>query len=186
VALDAAGISLMEIGPVAMDDLAAHAGSSGWEGCRITGATELCLVPATLVGAMAYGLCSIGVVVGDGGFAWYLAEPCCQGALYRGEEQESLAALVGGDNKVLELIEAAKLSPGSVLLMVGRGASEPRPSGHAAVRPQEKIATAHEKGIPVSQQTLDAFYALEVLTWAPTSERSRAQAGFAAAPAPSP
>ena len=49
-------------------------------------------------------------------------------------------------------------------------------------RPAELVSRAYRRGIPVSQATLDALYGLEMLTWAPTSERSRAQAGFTAPP----
>jgi len=184
VTLDAAGISLLETGPVAMDGLAAHVDRSGWTLCRIAGATELSLLPAVLVGAMDYDLCSIGVVAGDDTLAWHLAEAGPGGSLYSGRGRESLAALLGGNREVPELVEGAELTPGSVLLLVGSGTPELRPSDHAAVRPREKIHAAYGNGIPVSRQTLDSFYALEVLTWAPTSERSRAQAGFTVASAP--
>lgn len=184
VTLDAAGISFLETGPAAIDGLAAHVGSSGWEMCRISAATELSLLSATLVGAMDYDLCSIGVVVRNGTFDWQLAEPGSQGLLCAGQGRNSLAALLGGDHTVLESIEAAGSTPGSALVMVSASAPDLKPtSGHVTVRPQEKITAAQGKGIPVSRQVLDSFYALETLTWAPTSERSRAQAGFTVAPA---
>jgi hypothetical protein len=186
VALDGAGISLLEMGPAAIDGLAAHAAGSGWAACRIPAATELSLVPATLVGAMEYDLCSIGIVARDDTLDWHLAEPGFRGLLYCGQGRESLLGLLAGNKEVLESIAAAELTSGSVLLMASAGRPELRPSGHAAVKPQEKIAAAHRKGIPVSRQTLDAFYALEMLTWAPTSERSRAQAGFTVAPVAAP
>ncbi len=186
VALDAAGISLLEAGPVAMDALAARVGAAAWQRCRISGATEPSLLPSTLVGATDYDLCSIGIVAGDGGFDWHLAEPGPQGLLYSGHGRESLLELLAGNQAILDSADMADLSPGSVLLMASSGRPELRPSGHASTRPREKIAASYRKGIPVSRQTLDAFYALEVLTWAPTSERSRAQAGFTVAAAPNP
>lgn len=184
--LDAADVSLLEAGPVAIDDLAARAAGSGWAGCRISAATDLSLVPATLVGAMEYGLCSIGIVAKGHGFDWHVAEPGLDGRLYSGHGQESLFSLLAGEREILESVAAVDLSPGSVLLMASLGTPDLRPSGHVATRPRERVATAYREGIPVSRQTLDALYALEVLTWAPTSERSRAQAGFTASAAPSP
>jgi len=184
VTLDAAGISFLETGPAALDGLAAHVGGSGWEMCRILGSTEQSLLSATLVGAMDYDLCSIGLVVRSGTFDWQLAEPASPGLLYAGRGRDSLAALLGANQTVLESIDAAGLTPGSVLLMVSASAPDLKSSSdHAMVRPQEKIAAAYGKGVPVSRQTLDCLYALETLTWAPTSERSRAQAGFTVVPA---
>ncbi|MBZ9943047.1 hypothetical protein LB533_18330 [Mesorhizobium sp. BR1-1-13] len=183
--LDAAGVSFLETGPAAIDALAAHAGGAKWEMCRISSATELSLVPATLVGAMDYNLSSIGIIARDGTFDWLLAEPDPRGVLYSGRGRDALAALLGEDTAVLQSIDAAGLTPGCALLMVSTRRPELKASGHVAVRPWEKIAVAHQKGIPLSRETLDALYALEMLTWAPTSERSRSQAGFTVAPAPS-
>jgi hypothetical protein len=180
--IDATDISLLETGPVAMDALAARAGGDGWQRCRISGATELSLLPSMLVGAMEYDLCSIGIDVRDG-FDWHLAEPGSRGLLYSGHGQESLLGLLAGNQAVLG---SADLSPGSVFLIASLSRPELRPSGHVSIQPRERIAAAYRKGIPVSRQTLDAFYALEVLTWAPTSERSRAQAGFTVAAVPNP
>lgn len=182
--LDAAGVSLLETGPAAIDALAAHAGAK-WEMCRISAATELSLMPATLVGAMDYNLSSVGIIARDGPFEWLLAEPDARGVLYWGRGGDALAALLGEDTAVLQSIDAAGLTPGCALLMVSTRRPELKASGHVAVRPWEKIAVAHQKGIPLSRETLDALYALEMLTWAPTSERSRSQAGFTVAPAPS-
>lgn len=184
--LDAAGVSFLETGPAVIDALAAHAGGTRWEMCRTSAAAELSLVPATLVGAMDYNLYSIGIIAGHGNFNWLLAEPDARGLLYSGQGQDALVALLDEDKAVLESIEAAGLTPGCVLLMVSARRPELKTSGHVAVRPKEKIAEAHQKGIPVSRETLDALYALEMVTWAPTSERSRSQAGFTVAPAPSP
>ncbi|RVC15084.1 hypothetical protein EN879_33670 [Mesorhizobium sp. M7A.F.Ca.AU.002.02.1.1] len=183
--LDAAGISFLETGPAAVDALAAHVSDAKWELCRISSATELSLVPATLIGAMNYNLSSIGIVARDGTFDWLLAEPDPRGVLYSGQGEDTLAALLGGETAALKSIDAARPAPGCALLMVSARRPELKESGCAAVRPGAKIALAHNKGIPVSRETLDALYGLEMLTWAPTSERSRSQAGFTVAPAPS-
>jgi hypothetical protein len=184
--LDAAGISLLEAGPAAMDALAARVDGSGWQRCRIAEATELSLLPSTLVGALDYDLCSIGIVARNDSFDWHLIAPGPEGLLYSGHGRDSLLGLLAGNQAILDSADMADLSPGSVLLMASPSRPELRSRGHASIRPREKIAAAHRKGIPVSRQTLNAFYALEVLTWAPTSERSRAQAGFTVAAAPSP
>ena len=174
--VDAAGISLLEVGPIAIDALAARARDN--VSCRVYGATELSLLPATLVAAMDYNLCAIGIVKGNQGPRWYVVEPDAEGLLYSGHDFESLLSLLAGNWVVAELNNAGDLPPGTVLLIAGFARPEWNPTSHMKIRPRDEITAAYNKGIPISQQTLDKFYALEMLTWAPTSERSRAQAGF--------
>lgn len=54
-----------------------------------------------------------------------------------------------------------------------------RPSAASARRDYEgQVAAAYRDGVPMEPQDLQDLYDLEIRTWAPTSERSRSQAGY--------
>jgi hypothetical protein len=178
LAIDAQGISLLEIGPVAVDYLAAHADEAEQGTCLITGATELSLLPAIVAGAGAYDLSCLAMVAAGNSMQWYLGCPDGEcSVLVAGEDYESLVALVGDRRDVAELVNSLHNTAGTIIMRCGIGLPVRTPLS-GTVRPVELVKRAQRKGIPVSQATLDGLYGLEMLTWAPTSERSRAQAGF--------
>ena len=54
-----------------------------------------------------------------------------------------------------------------------------RPEGEAALRDYAgQVAASYRDGVPMEAQDLQDLYDLEIRTWAPTSERSRSQAGY--------
>jgi hypothetical protein len=54
-----------------------------------------------------------------------------------------------------------------------------RPEGKAALKDYAgRVAQAYRNGVPMEPQDLQDLYDLEIRTWAPTSERSRSQAGY--------
>jgi hypothetical protein len=57
-------------------------------------------------------------------------------------------------------------------------ACEPMQPPPGAVDWPQRLALAYRTGSPADPADLETLYALEMRTWAPTSERSRAQAGF--------
>ena len=174
LAIDAHDISFLEVGPVAVDYLAAHSDGSSHKTCTITGATETALLPAIVAGAEAYGLGCIAIIAGNG---WLLGYPEEQGsALVAGEDLNSLSVLFD-DREGGHLADARNDAPGTVRLLVSKG-PHLTASPADAVSPAKATRLAQRRGIAVSQATLDAIYGLEMLTWAPTSERSRSQAGF--------
>lgn len=181
--IDATGVSLLEIGPAAVDHLAAHAAEAGHQSCTILGATEMALLPAIVIGAEAYGLGCLAVVSGGAWHFGYRDQDGC--GLVTGEDAGDLRALLGGALENPFLAQSRHDAPGVVRLLVGKTLQlADAPKG--AVRPAALVRQAHRRGIVVSKTTLDAIYNLEVLTWAPTSERSRSQAGFTVPASPQP
>ena len=54
-----------------------------------------------------------------------------------------------------------------------------RPEAAAALRDYaDRVAASYRDGVPMEAQDLQDLYDLEIRTWAPTSERSRSQAGY--------
>jgi hypothetical protein len=54
-----------------------------------------------------------------------------------------------------------------------------RPEGEALLRDYAgQVAASYRDGVPMEPQDLQDLYDLEIRTWAPTSERSRSQAGY--------
>lgn len=176
--MEARGISLLELGPVAVDYLAAHVHLGEHKACLINGATEASLLPAILAAAGAYGVRCIALVCVHGKPTWHYVGPEDAGSvLVSGTSLESFDALIPDRSNIMKSLPPLDDAAETIILVAGDAIPVimPPPS---AIRPAGLIRLAHRRGIPVSQATLDALYGLEMLTWAPTSERSRAQAGF--------
>lgn len=181
--IETEGCSLLEIGPVVMDYVAAHAGEAALLTARISGATDLELLPAVLLIGAGYGLNSVALRPDNGG-GWLCMQANSEDPrLWSGTGRDGLLARIGRED-FASGIAGAEAGADLVLLttagpldMVGEPTGTP---------PADAIAAAHARGIPIRPETLEALYALEMITWAPTSERSRAQAGFTPKPAPAP
>ena len=52
-----------------------------------------------------------------------------------------------------------------------------RRGGAARIMPA-RVAASYRDGVPMEPKDLQDLYDLEIRTWAPTSERSRSQAGY--------
>jgi len=178
--MDAHGISLLELGPVAVDYLAAHVDDAELNTCIITAVTEVSLIPAVLIAAGTYDMRCVALVTGRGKPTWhYVGHDGGSTVLVSGTSLESLDALMPDQYNIRSKLPPLDDPAGTVVLIAGDAVPLITPPAEA-IRPAELISLAHRRGIPVSQATLDALYGLEMLTWAPTSERSRAQAGFTA------
>jgi hypothetical protein len=151
--IDAKGTSLLEIGPVAVDYLAAHADGAALRTCLITGATELSLLSAIVAGAAAYGLCGIVLIVGSGAAKWHLACPDGESSvLVTGDDLESLFALISGHEVIVERVKSLKDGTDTIMLIAG-AAFPVFPGESGRIRPVDMVALAQAKGIPVSQET---------------------------------
>lgn len=180
--VEARGCSLFETGPAVVDHLAAHSAGAPVVSAQVTGAADPELLPAIVLIGADYGLTAVAVEPQASGGGWCLAAPMPEGTrLFRGRGGGALLAGLRNDD-LAAAIEAAGDAPGLVLFATERpvGLSFAEPGTDAA----SALARANARGIPVSRPTLQALYALEMITWAPTSERSRAQAGFTPKAAP--
>jgi hypothetical protein len=171
------GCGLFEWGAVAMDYLAAHAGEASVVSAEVIGATEVEVLPAVLVTGAEYGLTAVALSV-DG---WMVAARGATGTrLYQGSDFEVLAKGMGLAS-LADRIRQAEVSDSLVLFATEQ--TTDLALGSPGTDVSAAVAAANSGGIPVSESTLKALYALEMITWAPTSERSRAQAGFTPKPA---
>ncbi|WP_416355836.1 hypothetical protein ACLNGM_17115 [Aureimonas phyllosphaerae] len=177
--IEADGVSLLEIGPVVMDHFAAYAEDAGTLHCRIVGADDIGLLPAILLIGADYGLGSLALVRKDGEMAWSGAEPEDGSVVLHGASGQGAPDRPRSQNPTIETwLRKANPAPGEILLLVTSGNLGLDRSGSIETVDARVVLQAHAKGIPVSANTLQAFYDLETRTWMPSSERSRGQAGF--------
>ncbi|OWU72768.1 hypothetical protein [Phaeobacter sp. 22II1-1F12B] len=170
----AAGCSLLEVGPAVMDYLAAHADGAGFATARVVGAGDMELLSAVLVTGANYGLTVIAL--SPGGSGWIAATPKDgQAVIYSGGNRDHIVAQVR--DRIPD--DVSKLAAeSSDLVFLAFSGSPDIAFNSSGVQAAQALAAAHANGVPVSPETLKALYDLETITWAPSSERSRAQAGF--------
>lgn len=190
--IDARGRNLMELGPSAVDLVTCDARIAGTGDVVIENAIGTLLVPAIadlaarrdLVAVVAYkaGVAEIGI---DGWPAegWIVAYRAGDGPRFLRGDLDSLLATVDmfdGEMKVRLLKHATALAhPGSVVTLAATTARVPALEGNAGwIDYADRVVRAYRSGIEVASEDLDHLYALERITWAPTSERSRKQAGY--------
>ncbi|WP_397543229.1 hypothetical protein [Roseovarius salis] len=173
--------SLFETGAVSMDYLAAQASEADAVFAEVIDATETEVLPAVLVTGAEYGLTAVAFWAGSNGAGWMVAAPSPNGTrLHEGSDLEALVNGVGHAG-LADCIRQADMADGLVLVATEQPVNVAFGTPGADV--SEAVAAANFGGIPVSDKTLKTLYALEMITWAPTSERSRAQAGFTPKPA---
>lgn len=196
--LEAHGRCLFDVGPVAVDLATAGARLHGAGACTVTGVTGT---------RLAASLCDLGARRGLATFVRFAAaadefapDPERRGGWIAGwtgadgtaflsggasageDAAELAAACFGPDSVEAKLVgsrsDDAPASDGRLdVIMVARAplaSSEDAFSGGWSVR----FERAYRVGVEVERDDLDFLYGLEKLTWAPTSERSRKQAGF--------
>ncbi len=183
--VDAPGISWLEMGPAVMDYCGAHADEAGCVRCHVTGATEDGLLPAVLLVGADYGLSGAALTTADGTLRWTLLgwseeagapRPLLLTGTGRASLQEHLPDSAASD--------ALPGGSDGVHLLAWRGpAPALRADATGVTDATACIEAAFSGGIPIAPDVLEALYELEKITWAPTSERSRAQAGFQPKPA---
>jgi len=204
--IDASGKSLIEVGPAAID-LAASA-TERYDFARLTieGIPDPEFLPSVLSLAPAYGLTAIAIFggldsPGDGKTSrpsWIIAAPSPSSAmLFEGAADDSGAlglitnqmgippaaarllqsALQNADGRqrdapgnAIEFIVIPNLQAARIRQALGPDVS--------AIDVMSALDRAYRDGIASASADVAHLYELEKETWAPTSERSRAQAGF--------
>ncbi len=190
VAIDAKGKSLIEVGLPTIDLVAGLSGAA-WGRASISGVIDPALLEpvlalAGMAGISAFGLCR-SKANGDANSCWSASLACGSEILLSGgsdlASRELFAALASNAGVPLPAFTSAVLD----------GVAESRidlcvradlirvaapPDCVRILNVSERVQAAHAQGITVSKVDLDHLYALERRTWAPSSERSLAQAGF--------
>lgn len=191
------GRHLLDLGPAAIDLATAAARLQGIGAVIVQDVLGTRLAPSLCDLATQRGLATFIDIVpdptddapyGDGRRVWLASLPGSDGPTFvAGNEQDEPAAefisawfgpASSERNRAATLLESARTSPGHVaILMSTRAPALPPRRG---MRPDwtTRVANAYLRGVEVRRGDLDHLYALEKLTWAPTSERSRKQAGF--------
>lgn len=174
--VEANGCSLFETGAVIMDYLAAHSNEAAVVSAEVIDGTDPEVLSAVLLTGADYGLTAVAVRPNSQGGGWLVATPSGTGLrLYEGQDCEALVGGVGHAG-LADRIRQANTPRGCVFVATEQPVKLALATPGADV--SEAVAKANSEGIPVFARTLKALYELEMITWAPTSERSRAQAGF--------
>jgi hypothetical protein len=204
--IDASGKSLIEVGPAAIDLAASAVQRHDFARLTIEGIPDPEFLPSVLSLAPAYGLTAIAIFGGLGSPAgdnasrpsWILAAPSPSGAmLFEGAADDS-GALGPIANQMGIPPATARLLQSALQNADGRHRDAPSDAIEFIVIPNLQAATirqalgpdvsaidvksaldrAYRDGIASATADVAYLYELEKETWAPTSERSRAQAGF--------
>ena len=190
--IDAQGRNLLEIGPPAVDLVTCDARISRVGDVVIQNAIGTLLAPAmaelaarrNLVAVIA---CRAGAAdVGMAGWptaGWIAAWRTSAGAKFASGDLDSLRSIAdsfGGEMRTRLLKHAAVLMSSDPIVTIA--ATVASASGLDRLPGQvdyaARVARAYRSGIEVATDDLAHLYALERITWAPTSERSRKQAGY--------
>lgn len=188
--IEAGGRNLFELGPPAVDLATCDARLRGLGDVVVDGAIGALLVPSLANLAARRGLNALVVwraasddITLDGcpGEGWVAVVQSPEGAtFFRGAPDHLPDAAA---RFALEIRDrASRFAEAAVPGRLGIFAGALSPDGAAPVLVPadfaERVARAYRAGIEVPAEDLAHLYALERITWAPTSERSRKQAGY--------
>ncbi len=185
----AGGRNLFEIGPPAIDLATCDARLHGQGEVVVDGAIGSLLVPSLASLAGRRGLSAILVyrpVTGDvrlDGWAdegWVAVVRRGEAMAYFGGPLDRLPAMTAClpclAGKALAFAEAG--AGAGLAIFAGVAQADGRAPALATIDHDERVARAYREGLEVPAEDLAHLYALERITWAPTSERSRKQAGY--------
>ena len=185
---EAQGKCLLECGPPALDLATADArtGSGvgravlrGAIGTQLTGALGAVAARRTLAAVLVHAPCSAEIApVPPAG--WICALPAPEGpAFLAGSLDQPLPAILPTPLQVAaEDVAAARTAGDAGFFSIAAVPCLPLPSPPDAVDWPQRLALAYRTGSAADPADFATLYALETRTWAPTSERSRAQAGY--------
>jgi hypothetical protein len=194
--IDAAGRNLIEVGPPAVDLITADARLSGHGQVVVENVIGTLMVPALADLMSRRGLTAIAAfragpdeirIAGWPSEGWIAAFAGPSGPEFTtGEcgDLPALADLFDGEMKLRvlglarRLAEAAQAGKAVVALAATTAAARAAHRPGAIVDYPGQVARAYCAGLEVAMEDLAHLYALERITWAPTSERSRKQAGY--------
>jgi hypothetical protein len=185
---DAQGKCLFECGPPALDlatadarlgDGLGRAVLRGAIGTRLSGALGAMAVRRGLAAVVVHAPCAAEIApVPPAG--WICALPTPDGPAFLADSLDAplpdllpaYLRVAAGD------IAEAQIAGDEGFFSMTVLASPPLPPPPDALDWPQRLALAYRTGSPADPADLETLYALEMRTWAPTSERSRAQAGF--------
>lgn len=189
IAIEGSGLSLLELGPPTIDLLGARTQEANFLRCALADVSEAELTEALLVNGADYGLAAVAVYEAAGRPRWCALAASVEGCvresavLMRSDTpdglEEALAAFPAGLADSVRSASAGSGPRGVTIFSTRDPVIAPatlRKTGRVDVA--ECLRRAYRQGIPLRFETLQALYGLERKTWAPSSERSRAQAGF--------
>jgi hypothetical protein len=172
-------MSFLEIGPVVIDYLAAHVSDDSVVAINVAGASDKWLIDSLLVLGMDYGMIILAIDWDTNGVGWSLAQPRDSGSVFwSGYGVDDVIACFQSEieNKLTDILSNS--TPSGITFVGISDGDRINCVGAGDETINKKLANAHARGIPVTPLVLNHIYELEMITWAPTSERSRAQAGF--------
>jgi hypothetical protein len=195
--LNASGRSLFELGPPAIDLLTADLRLHGAACLTLRGAIGATLIPSltNLMARRGHGALVIHatapgeIAVADAPrMGWHLAVQTTSGPCFLSGDLEdgafarrhADASILFDSDRLSGLCDAMASAPDGFIGMLGIAAFAPPGliDAPAAVDRAGRVARAYGEGLSVATEDLEHLYALERITWAPTSERSRKQAGY--------
>lgn len=183
---DAAGKFLFECGPPALDLVTADARLNGVGRAVLRGALGTRLTSSLGALAARRGLAAILVhapgtaeiaPVPSEGWIYALPTPQGPGFLAGGLDEPLPAVLPAPLHVATEDIVAARTDENGYLGIIAVPSPVMALAAGATDWP-ERLALAYRTGTVADPADHQALYALEMRTWAPTSDRSRAQAGY--------
>jgi hypothetical protein len=188
--IEAGGRNLFELGPPAVDLATCDVRLRGFGDVVVDDAIGALLVPSLADLAARRGLNALFVwraapgdirLEGCPDDGWVACVQSPNGpAFFRGapDRLADAAQRFAPDlrRRALRFVETG--GPGKLGIFAGDMAGDGRAPALAAADFAERVAEAYRKGIEVPSEDLAHLYALERITWAPTSERSRKQAGY--------
>lgn len=177
--IEAAGRSLFEVGPSAIDLVTADLRLRGAASLALTDATDLALIPS-LTDIAARRRLNL-VILRRAGWAavTIIADGVC---FLRGDldDLDLLPLSTEARDAIDRHARAAQNGAEGYLGFVGFNAPPPFDQSDRAriMDYRARLDQAYREGLDVATLNLHHLYALERITWAPTSERSRGQAGY--------